>query len=89
MNNSTPVSFMFLLIPFHDFCSLNTCLVFKGNLESVSGGVSGSGRLSDANFSFQYDGLIGFDILVLSPTVLCLQPICGTLQAETSFSKNS
>ena len=46
INISTPVSAMHLLIPFHDFLSLNTCLASSGSLGSVGAGGAGSGRLS-------------------------------------------
>ena len=75
MNISTAVWFLFLRIPFHDFCSLNTCLAVRGNLESGLGGASGSGRSSNTNFLFKREGLTGLDILFLTPGVLFLHPI--------------
>lgn len=46
INISTPVSAMHLLIPFHDFFSLNTCLASNGSRGSVGAGGAGSGSAS-------------------------------------------
>jgi hypothetical protein len=48
MNISTPVDSMHLLIPFHDFFNLKTCLASSGRRGSVGAGGGGSGMQPSA-----------------------------------------
>ena len=65
-NISTPVSCIFLWIPFHDFLILNTSLAFRGRRLSVGGGADGS-----------INAVIVFPLVAsfLSSTFVCAHPI--------------